>query len=309
MAANAIVMWVADQDIAVNDHGFSGEVVFNAFVPAPMLGDSAFGDIRAGDDPGEMYLLRRTLAFVWPYDDRQRLHRRARLRGRRLPGDHAARPRRRHHRRARRRAARARDEPQGPAVSGRLTDSVALITGGARDRGRAHAVRLAEEGADVVVVDRCASIALGALPDAGAGRARADGEARRGHRPACPRGAGRRPRPRSAAEGAVEPSTLTEFGRLDVVVANAGIDSFTPPLEMARTAWQDMIDINLTGAGTPSGRRSPPVEQGRGGSHRPHELDRRADRVPEPRALHGGQARPHRPDDGAGRRTGAAPIR
>jgi hypothetical protein len=72
-AANAIVMWVADQDIAVNDHGFSGEVVFNAFVPAPMLGDSAFADIRAGDDSGEMYLLRRTLAFVWPYDDRCRL--------------------------------------------------------------------------------------------------------------------------------------------------------------------------------------------------------------------------------------------
>lgn len=73
MAANAIVMWVADQDIAVNDHGFSGEVVFNAFVPAPMLGESAFVDIRAGEDPGEMYLLRRTLAFVWPYDERCRL--------------------------------------------------------------------------------------------------------------------------------------------------------------------------------------------------------------------------------------------
>jgi hypothetical protein len=73
VAADALVMWVADQDIAVNDHGFSGEVVFNAFVPAPMLGDSAFSDIRAGDDPSEMYLLRRTLAFVWPYDERCRL--------------------------------------------------------------------------------------------------------------------------------------------------------------------------------------------------------------------------------------------
>jgi hypothetical protein len=73
MAANAIVMWVAEQDIAVNDHGFSGEVVFNAFVPAPMLGDSAFSDIRPGGDPTEMYLLRRTLAFVWPYDERCRL--------------------------------------------------------------------------------------------------------------------------------------------------------------------------------------------------------------------------------------------
>ncbi|MEV1295432.1 hypothetical protein [Pseudonocardia sp. NPDC049635] len=73
VAANALVMWVADQDIAVNDNGFSGEVVFNAFVPAPMLGESAFGNVQAGDDPSEIYLLRRTLAFVWPYDERCRL--------------------------------------------------------------------------------------------------------------------------------------------------------------------------------------------------------------------------------------------
>ena len=71
-AANALVMWVAEQDIAVNDHGFSGEVVFNAFVPAPMLGDSAFSNITAGED-SDMYLLKRTLAFVWPYDERARL--------------------------------------------------------------------------------------------------------------------------------------------------------------------------------------------------------------------------------------------
>jgi hypothetical protein len=47
--------------------------MFNAFVPAPMLGDSPFDNVRAGDDPSEMYLLRRTLAFVWPYDERARL--------------------------------------------------------------------------------------------------------------------------------------------------------------------------------------------------------------------------------------------
>jgi hypothetical protein len=73
VAANALVMWVGEQDIAVNDHGFSGEVVFNAFVPAPMLGDNPFGNVRAGEDADEMYLLRRTLAFVWPYDERARL--------------------------------------------------------------------------------------------------------------------------------------------------------------------------------------------------------------------------------------------
>ncbi|MEU6265180.1 hypothetical protein [Saccharopolyspora shandongensis] len=71
--ANALVMWVVDQDIAVNDHGFSGEVEFNAFVPAPMLEDNAFGNVRAGEDLSEIYLLRRTLAFVWPYDEHARL--------------------------------------------------------------------------------------------------------------------------------------------------------------------------------------------------------------------------------------------
>jgi hypothetical protein len=72
-AANALVMWISDGEIAVGDHGFSGEVLFSAFVPAPMLGESPFDDVRAGDDPGEMFLLRRTLAFVWPYDERARL--------------------------------------------------------------------------------------------------------------------------------------------------------------------------------------------------------------------------------------------
>lgn len=72
-AANALVMWVGENDLAVNDHGFSGEVEFYGFVPAPMLGESAFANVRPGDDPGEMYLLKRTLAFVWPYDERARM--------------------------------------------------------------------------------------------------------------------------------------------------------------------------------------------------------------------------------------------
>lgn len=71
--ANALVMWVTQQDIAVNDHGFSGEVEFAQFVPGAMLGDSVFGSIQAGEDPDDVYLLTRTLAFVWPYDDRARM--------------------------------------------------------------------------------------------------------------------------------------------------------------------------------------------------------------------------------------------
>ena len=82
--ANALVMWVNQQDIAVNDHGFSGEVEFYAFVPAPMLSDNPFANVRAGDT-NEMFLLKRTLAFVWPYDER------ARLIGEHVYEDHASR--------------------------------------------------------------------------------------------------------------------------------------------------------------------------------------------------------------------------
>lgn len=117
--ANALVMWVAEQDIAVNDHGFSGEVVFNEFVPAPMLEGSAFGNIQAGEDPSEIYLLKRTLAFVWPYDEQCRMDRRTRLRGRRLPRDQQAGPRRRHHGGTRRGTARPRDR-QGTSLTGRF---------------------------------------------------------------------------------------------------------------------------------------------------------------------------------------------
>ncbi|MEU5847924.1 hypothetical protein [Saccharopolyspora shandongensis] len=71
--ANALVMWVSKQDIAVNDHGFSGELEFFEFVPEAMLGETVFGSVLAGDDPVDVYLLKRTLAFYWPYDERCRL--------------------------------------------------------------------------------------------------------------------------------------------------------------------------------------------------------------------------------------------
>lgn len=70
VAADALVMWVVEQDIAVNDRGFSGEVVFRQFVPSAMLGESVFGSVRSG---GDVVLLQRTLAFVWPYDQHGRL--------------------------------------------------------------------------------------------------------------------------------------------------------------------------------------------------------------------------------------------
>lgn len=72
-----LVMWTGKQKMAVADWGFAGEAEFSQFVPGKMLGDSVFSSLGDGSetsqeseyDPGAYYLVRRTLAFVWPYDE------------------------------------------------------------------------------------------------------------------------------------------------------------------------------------------------------------------------------------------------
>jgi SDR family mycofactocin-dependent oxidoreductase len=147
----------------------------------------------------------------------------------------------------------------------KLTDQVALVTGGARGQGRAHAVRLAEEGADVVVVDLCAPIdsAPYPMPDPGelAQTVKAvEAVGRRGLAVQAD------VRDLAALEKAVA-ETVAQFGRLDVVVANAGIGSFAPALSLDTGTWQEMIDINLTGAFLTVRAAAPAiVDGGRGGS-------------------------------------------
>ncbi|MGV9710345.1 hypothetical protein ACWDTI_06750 [Gordonia sp. NPDC003424] len=76
-----LVMWTGRQKMAVADWGFAGEAEFNQFVPGKMLGDNVFGSMGADDspasasgfDPDAYYLVRRTLAFVWPYDENMRM--------------------------------------------------------------------------------------------------------------------------------------------------------------------------------------------------------------------------------------------
>lgn len=71
-----LVMWTGKQKISVGDYGFSGEAEFSQFVPGRMLGDNVFGSLADGEDaptessydPNSYYLVRRTLAFFWPYD-------------------------------------------------------------------------------------------------------------------------------------------------------------------------------------------------------------------------------------------------
>jgi (+)-trans-carveol dehydrogenase len=130
-------------------------------------------------------------------------------------------------------------------MSGRVDGQVALITGAGRGQGRSHALRLAQEGADIIAVDICRDVG-GALP-----LATPEDLAQTA---ALVKAAGRRVvaaeadvRDFDALKAAVDDG-VAQLGRLDIVVANAGIASQGDMAErMSASAWQDTIDINLTG--------------------------------------------------------------
>lgn len=130
-------------------------------------------------------------------------------------------------------------------TDGRLAGKVAFVTGAARGQGRSHAVRLAEEGADVVAFDLCAQVDSVPYPMAVPEdlRETAGLVEQLGRRILAVQGDVRDP----AALVDAADRGADEFGRLDVVVANAGIVSFSPAMQMPRQTWRDMIDINLTG--------------------------------------------------------------
>jgi SDR family mycofactocin-dependent oxidoreductase len=126
-------------------------------------------------------------------------------------------------------------------LPGPLAGKVALITGAARGQGRAHALRLAADGAAVVAVDLCEQIASVPYPLATADDLAATVKLVEdaGARIVGRRGDVRAPASLTAAVQA----GLDEFGRLDIVVANAGI----APMQSGPDGWRDVIDVNLTG--------------------------------------------------------------
>ncbi|WP_409329688.1 mycofactocin-coupled SDR family oxidoreductase [Trujillonella humicola] len=128
---------------------------------------------------------------------------------------------------------------------GRLDGKVAFITGAARGQGRSHAVRLAQEGADVIAVDALADVASVGYPMA---TAEDLAETVRLVEQADRRIVARRVDVRDGAGLArALDEGVAELGRLDVVVANAGVASFSPAEDMPDAMWDDMIDINLSG--------------------------------------------------------------
>lgn len=129
---------------------------------------------------------------------------------------------------------------------GRVAGKVALITGAARGQGREHAIRLAEEGADIVAIDVCADIAGVAYPCAT--------ESDLADTADLVEKAGRRILTAKADVRDVESlraavaQGVDALGPLDIVVANAGISGVPAPAAMIEeSAWQTMMDINLTG--------------------------------------------------------------
>jgi SDR family mycofactocin-dependent oxidoreductase len=149
---------------------------------------------------------------------------------------------------------------------GRVEGKVAFITGAARGQGRSHAIRLAEEGADIIAVDVCEDIAgvpyVGATEEDLAQTVKAV-EALDRRIVATKADVRDLDQLRAAVDDGV-----AQLGRLDIVSANAGIGAFPHPVqEIPEDIWADVIDINLTGVWRTTTVATPHLIAGnRGGS-------------------------------------------
>ena len=130
-------------------------------------------------------------------------------------------------------------------MAGRVEGKVAFITGAARGQGRSHAVRLAQEGADIIAVDLCGQVDSVPFPMATPeDLAETVKEVEALDRRIVATQAD--VRDYRALKAAVDDG-VTQLGRLDIVSANAGICSYGRLEDMDDQPWQDVIDTNLTG--------------------------------------------------------------
>ena len=149
---------------------------------------------------------------------------------------------------------------------GDLEGRVAFVTGAARGQGRAYAVRLAQEGADVIISDICAPVSQtipypGATPDDLAETVRLiEAEGRK----VLARQVDIRD---DAAVRTLVADGIEQFGRLDILVANAGVLSWGRLWELTDEQWNSVIDVNLTGTWRTLRAVIPAmIEAGNGGS-------------------------------------------
>jgi SDR family mycofactocin-dependent oxidoreductase len=130
-------------------------------------------------------------------------------------------------------------------MAGRVAGKVAFITGAARGQGRSHAIRLAEEGADIIAVDICRDYGTVPYP--------MGTEADLAETVKAVEALDRRivaaqadVRDAAALRAAVDDG-VAQLGRLDIVSANAGICTVQAWDEVSPAVWQDTLDTNLTG--------------------------------------------------------------
>jgi SDR family mycofactocin-dependent oxidoreductase len=148
---------------------------------------------------------------------------------------------------------------------GRVEGKVAFITGAARGQGRSHAIRLAEEGADIIAVDICkevvSNIAVPATADDLAHTVK-EVESRDRRIVASQVDV----RDVDALQTALDQG-IDQLGRLDIVCANAGSWTFGLAHELSEAEWQETVDIVLTGAWHTAKVAVPHlIRQGQGGS-------------------------------------------
>jgi SDR family mycofactocin-dependent oxidoreductase len=152
------------------------------------------------------------------------------------------------------------------AKAGSLQGRVAFITGAARAQGRSHAVRLAREGADIIASDICAPVSdsityTAATPEDLSETVRlVEAEGRK----VLARQVDIRDDPalrQLVADG------IEQFGRLDIVVANAGVLGWGRLWELTDEQWDTVIGVNLTGTWRTLRATIPAmIEAGNGGS-------------------------------------------
>ena len=147
-------------------------------------------------------------------------------------------------------------------MAGRVEGKVAFITGAGRGQGRSHAVRLAEEGADIIAMDVLEDYPTVHYPMATADDLAETVRLVGGRRPAHRGRPGRRQGHRVAHPPARR-RAWTQLGRLDIVSANAGICSVQTWDQVTPELWQDTLDTNLTGVWNTMVAADPPPDRQR----------------------------------------------
>lgn len=147
---------------------------------------------------------------------------------------------------------------------GRLDGKVAFITGAARGQGRSHALRMAQEGADIIAVDisqQIETVPYGMATAEDLAETVRQVEALDRRIVASEADV----RDYDALSAAVDEG-VAQLGRLDIVSANAGIFSSATADELSDTAWNDMIAVNLTGVWHTAKAAIPHLRAAGGGS-------------------------------------------